>query len=139
MSNPTFIASIIISLLSGLLASIVVHILTAWNERKKERRDQRIEFLISAYRKLSDVANRENRSLEQTQGLEEALSDIMLLGEQEEIEAARQFMLQISSSQNREGGDLKKVIIALRNSLRKQLGLSELNVTDDLLLLRMSS
>lgn len=133
MSDPA-----IVSLLSALLLLIITHILTVWNERKKARRDQRIKFLISAYQKLSDAANRKNISLEQIQGLEDALSDIMLLGEQEEIEAAKQFMSQMSSGQNGEGGDLTPVIIALRNSLRKQLGLSELNLTNHLFL-RMSS
>ncbi|WP_270257309.1 hypothetical protein, partial [Kocuria marina] len=48
-------------------------------------------FLLDAYRKLIDASERDTLSSERRDNLEGALADVMLLGGQEEIQAAGRF------------------------------------------------
>lgn len=77
---------------------------------------------MSAYRRLIDVSNR-SRGLtpERVYDLETALSDIMLLGEAAEVEAARLLMVSMAGDAE---GDTEPVLQALRDSLRDELQLA---------------
>lgn len=105
------------------VGGFLVHRWTLRREMLGARRAQRVDYLVEAYRRLVDGANRENTTDVQRQNIEAALSDIMLLGESKEVEAARRFMVLMADDQ---GADLNPVIKALRSSLRQELGLPEL-------------
>lgn len=117
-----WLAQLLVALLSALAGGFVVHRLTLNRESVSARRTQRVEYLVSAYRRLIDAANRSNgMSTDQAQQLESALSDIVLLGDDAEVEAAQEFMVSMAVSG---GADLDSVIEALRSSLRRELGLT---------------
>ena len=117
----------IMTLVSAVVGAVVggffVHKLTMSRELLAARRARRTDYLISAYRRLIDAANRRTGiSKEQIDGLEAALGDVMLLGEAEEIVAARTFVVEMSKNH---GAELDPLIQALRTSLRRELELGE--------------
>lgn len=117
----------VVPLLSALLGAIVggwlVHRLALLRDIQSARRDQRVDYLVAAYRRLIKVSNRPGGlSHEQVSEFEDALSDIVLLGEPEEIETSRVIMVDMA---NGGSATLDPLINALRNSLRKEIGLTE--------------
>lgn len=85
------------------------------------QRTQRVAFLLDAYRKLIDASERSRISSERRDNLESAFADIMLLGGPEEIAAANRFQVQFVRDLE---GSLDPVINALRDSLRRELGIA---------------
>ncbi|MDO5617255.1 hypothetical protein [Kocuria sp.] len=107
--------------LGALVGGFLVHHLASVREVRGARRAQRTDYLVHAYRRLIDAANRPGGPTdEQIAGLEASLSDVMLLGETQEVEAARRFMVGMAESGE---ANLNEVIMALRSSLRRELGL----------------
>ena len=118
--------AVVIPLLSALLGAVVggvlVHRLTLQREALGARRTQRVDFLLSAYRRLIRASNRNRLTREHRDDLEAAFSDIMLLGGQVEMDAASKFMVQFVDTME---GSLDPVIFALRKSLRDEIGLGD--------------
>lgn len=118
--------SALVSLLSGVIGAVVggfvVHRFTLRREILSAQRTQRVAFLLDTYRRLSDVSNNgSGMTQQQERDLESSLRDIMLLGDSDEIAAAHRFI--VDFAQNREG-ILDPVIVALRNNLRRELGVA---------------
>ncbi|WP_270258721.1 hypothetical protein, partial [Kocuria marina] len=80
-------------------------------------------FLLDAYRKLIDASERDTLSSERRDNLEGALADVMLLGGQEEIQAAGRFQRDFVENKS---SSLVPVIESLRKSLRSELDLPEI-------------
>lgn len=123
---PTWL-DVIVPLLSAIVGAVVggviVHRAAASRDARNEQRGRRVEHLISAYQRLIAVSNRNGKAdPAQTASLENAISDIMLLGQETEVEAARQFIVALSQDGN---ADLDPLLIALRNSLRDELNLDK--------------
>ncbi|OFK72162.1 hypothetical protein HMPREF2609_10265 [Rothia sp. HMSC058E10] len=117
------IFSLLSAILGAVIGGFVAHRLTVKREVDNARRNQRIDFLLSAYRRLINSSNRgRNLSQEYRDDLESALSDIILLGGHKEIEAAQDFMKEMNEGNS---GSLDPVIETLRNSLRSELGLEQ--------------
>lgn len=118
------IFSLLSAILGAVIGGFVAHRLTVKREVDNARRNQRIDFLLSAYRRLINSSNRRGRNLSQEyrDDLESALSDIILLGGHKEIEAAQDFMKEMNEGNS---GSLDPVIETLRNSLRSELGLEQ--------------
>lgn len=111
------------SLVSAIIGGLIVHWLNVKREVNNARRNLRIEFLLQSYQRLINASNRgADLSSKYRDDLESALSDIVLLGKHEEIEAACNFMKDMSKGK---GGTLDPVIESLRNSLRRELGLEQ--------------
>lgn len=117
------IFSLLSAILGAVIGGFVAHRLTVKREVDNARRNQRIDFLLSAYRRLINSSNRgRNLSQEYRDDLESALSDIILLGGHKEIEATQDFMKEMNEGNS---GSLDPVIETLRNSLRSELGLEQ--------------
>ena len=117
------IFSLLSAILGAVIGGFVAHRLTVKREVDNARRNQRIDFLLSAYRRLINSSSRgRNLSQEYRDDLESALSDIILLGGHKEIEAAQDFMKEMNEGNS---GSLDPVIETLRNSLRSELGLEQ--------------
>lgn len=113
------------AIVGALIGGVIVHKLTLRREALSARRDQRVSFLLDAYRKLIDASEREVLGPRRRDNLESALADIMLLGGAREIEATERFQLDFVEGR---GSSLTPVIEALRNSLRMELGLPEVEL-----------
>lgn len=111
------------AILGAFAGGFVVHKLTLRREAVSARRTQRVTFLLDAYRKLIDASERDTLSSERRDNLEGALADVMLLGGQEEIQAAGRFQRDFVENRS---SSLVSVIKSLRKSLRSELDLPEI-------------
>ncbi|MDT3728242.1 hypothetical protein ROS62_26525 [Streptomyces sp. DSM 41972] len=103
-----------------VLISVVLAFFTARAQaRTQVRGQQRLDYLLSAYRTIADCAHR-RLSAEQAHAFERAMQDVVLLGTNEHIELATS----VQDSLARGGGaGVDELLIALRRDLRSELGL----------------
>ncbi|CEP26437.1 Putative uncharacterized protein [Propionibacterium freudenreichii subsp. freudenreichii] len=123
---PTWL-NVIVPLLSAVVGAVVgglvVHRFAVTRDARNEQRARRIEHLISAYQRLIAAANQpEGLSADHQRGLESAVSDIMLLGQKAEVDAAREFLVAFARDGN---ADLDELLAELRSSLRDELNLDK--------------
>ncbi len=133
---PEIIIPLLSAVLGGSIVAIVNHFLNTRRERKRKLADLRIQTLITSWQKIEAASNiedwkqRDRGSL--YSGLEEAIANVMLLGNAKEIALARDFCIQVS---NGSGASALPLLMALRSSLRNELGLE--NPAGDYMFLRM--
>jgi hypothetical protein len=119
--------SVVVPLLSAVVGAsvggLVVHRFTAVRDARNAQRSLRIEHLVSAYRRLIAVSNREALDAEQRAALESALSDVVLLGQRAEVDEAEAFMVGFAESRLT---SLDQLLLVLRSSLRSEVKLADL-------------
>jgi hypothetical protein len=118
----SFLVPLVSALLGAVVGGFVVHRLTLARDARNTQRALRVEHLVSSWGRLSEASNRESLSAEHAKGLEGAISDVMLLGDRAEVDAAREFIVEFARSGR---GDLERLLTALRSSLRRELNLSD--------------
>jgi len=115
-----------LDLLLPLLATAVVaivgwfvaHRLSSNRNRDAKRREMRIEYLIGAWRRLENVANRTDNS--RIDDLESAIADIQLFGSIRQIRLTHEFMENFAKNNN---ALLDELLDDLRSDLRNELQL----------------
>lgn len=107
-------------LLAAVVGGLVVHLAARRRDVANERRRQRVDYLVGAYRSLTRAAHRP-LSEETAESFEDALSDVMLLGNPEQIRLARDT---IDSLAERREASMDSLLISLRNALRQELDLA---------------
>lgn len=116
----TEVLRVVGALLAAIVGGLVVHIAARRRNVEKERRRQRVDYLVGAYRALTRAAHRE-LSGERAETFEDALSDVILLGNDEQIRLARET---ISSLADRREAPMDALLMSLRNALRHELDLA---------------
>lgn len=109
----------------------VGHVLTARRDRANKRREQRIGFLIEAYRRLEACSQRVAPS--DTAKLESAVADIQLFGSPHQVELVQRFASDFAAQG---GSSLDALLRDLRRDLRAELRLE--SVPDSILHLRIT-
>ena len=108
----------------------VVHGLNLERDVEAKQRDIQVQYLIEAYRRLQESANRgpafetDREYVQQVQGLECAIGDIQLFGSPDEVKLARQFAEQLAGPDKK--ANLDELLMLLRSHLRQQLRLDAL-------------
>lgn len=97
---------------------IISHWLSARREREGKRREQRIAYLLDSFRALSR-ANHHPRLYEIADDLEQAITDIQVLGKPAQVELAKELAIQLAANG---AANLDPLLIALRDDLRNELG-----------------
>ncbi|MGL5661467.1 MAG: hypothetical protein ACRDCX_09670 [Aeromonas sp.] len=110
------------SVLVIVIGWFVVHNLSVKRDRQNKKEDIRTEYLISAYRQLSDASNRESSEPE-AKGLEKAIHDIQLFGSLSQVQELEMFLTKFNSNGE---SSLNELLILLRDELRKDLNLEPL-------------
>ncbi len=110
----------------------LAHALAARRDRANRRRDQRITFLIDAYRRLEYISNRPN--LTDAQPFESAVADLQLFGSSAQVELTQAVINAFASNRN---ASMDRLLQELRKDLRAELGLKA--VPERLLFLRLNS
>ena len=118
MHSSIWLSILSSSLVGGAVGAILGNWLSSRRERKHRLQEQRIQYLISAYRAFSK-ANHHPRLYEVADDLEQAVADIQLLGSPGLISLAQKFSEEMGRKQ--EAG-LDDVLFTIRNELRKELG-----------------
>jgi len=124
-------AQIIVPALVALAVVALTHFFTTHREMANRRREQRIGYLVGAFRGLSK-ANNYPRLWEVADDLEQAISDIQLFGTPEQVRLAQRFGEDLGKNQ---AAELDSLLTELRNSLRRELGMDP--VPDRMLWLRV--
>jgi hypothetical protein len=83
-----------------------------------KRREQRLTFLIEAYRRLEALSNR-SMTVKNERQLESAIADIQLFGNAAQVAAAQTFALRFTSERE---ASLDDLLNTLRVALRRELG-----------------
>jgi hypothetical protein len=112
-------------LLAAILGGLLVHFATRRRDAENERRRQRVDYLISAYRTLTHTAQRE-LSPERATAFEDALSDVVLFGNAEQIRLAGNTIESLAKGGEAPVDDL---LVSFRTALRRELDLSSDNLS----------
>lgn len=112
-------------LLAAIIGGLIVHFATRRRDAENERRRQRIDYLLKAYRTLADSAHRV-MSQEQTESFEGALSDVVLLGNADQIRLAREIGAKLADGGEASVDDL---LVSFRKVLREELDLKDDGLT----------
>jgi hypothetical protein len=107
------------AVLAGALVAVAGWMANAYLNRRASRRAVRIDYLLSAYRRLEHASNR-RMDAEHEIALEEAVSDIQLLGSRRQVELATAFAQRFA--ENREAS-ANALLQDLRVTLRAELQL----------------
>ena len=109
--------------ISAFVALAVVgltHLFTSRRDRENKRREQRISYLVTAFRSLAK-ANHHPRLYEIADEVEQAIADLQLFGTPEQVALARQFATELGTTGE---ADMDTLLNELRNSLRREIGRS---------------
>jgi hypothetical protein len=109
----------------GFIGAWLAHIFATARDRRNKRREQQIDFLIQAYRRLEFVSNRPSSPVEMQQ-VESAMADIQLFGSTEQIRLVHSFIHEFAEKRT---ASLDNLLEILRNNLRAELELEKAPVT----------
>jgi hypothetical protein len=120
-----------LTILSGVaaaaIAAVLAHRLTSQRDQANRRSDLRIEYLLSAYRALADIAHRElTPATDRVRAFEQGLADIQLLGSEEQAAMAVRVGHQLAAESRADFDDL---LLSLRDDLRQELDLEAIAST----------
>jgi len=112
-------------LLAAIVGGLVVHLASRRRDAENERRRQRVDYLIRAYRTLSHSAHRPLTG-QTAENFEDALSDVILFGNGDQIRLARRVIVALA-----EGGEapVDDLLVSFRRGLRHELDLASDNLT----------
>ncbi len=114
-----FDASQIVTVLVALIGWLFVHRLTAWRDRVNHKRQIQTEYLISAFRRLANSANRPPQdNSPYFRDMESAIADIQLFGDKKDVELVKGFLNEFSSNGQ---ASMDPLLSKLRNKLREEL------------------
>lgn len=119
------ILKILVPVLVALVGWGVVHELNLKSDKKFRQREVRLEYLVTAYRNLEQGINRERKTEEQNFAFESAIADIQLLGTPEQVKLIKEFSVAHAAGNK---GNMEAVLESLRNDLRQEIGLQELEI-----------
>ena len=108
----------VVAVIAALGAVALTHHFASVRDRKNKQREQRIAYLVGAYRALCKADNHP-RLHEVADDVEQAVADIQLLGTPEQIRLVQAFATDLGRTQNAE---LNALSNSLRDSLRDELG-----------------
>ena len=104
-----------------MIGGLIVHLAAQRRDVANDRRKQRVDYLVTAYRSLARATNREFDE-DRAGAFETAISDIILLGSPDQMVLARK---SIDAFATDGGADLDELLLSLRSSLRAELGLEK--------------
>jgi len=109
---------IIIPALVALVVVALTHLFTRHRDLEKERRQQRIDYLVTAFRALTKAVNHP-RLYEVADELSQAIANIQLFGTPEQVRLAQKFATELGTNKTACMDDL---LMQLRDNLRSELG-----------------
>jgi hypothetical protein len=116
-------ASQIVTVLIALTGWLFVHRLSAWRDRVNHKRQIQTEYLISAFRRLANSANRAPQANSTYfRDMESAIADIQLFGDKNDVELVKGFLNEFSSNGQ---ASMDTLLSTLRSKLRKELNYDE--------------
>jgi hypothetical protein len=93
---------VVVPALVALAVVSLTHLFSIYRDRENRRREQRLEYLVSAFRALSK-ANHHPRLYEIANEVEQAVVDLQLFGTPEQVRLAQKFATDLGTN---EGADI---------------------------------
>jgi hypothetical protein len=115
------VAKIIIPIVAVAVSGALAFFTARTMARVQTRRQQRLDYLVGAYRSLVDCAHRQEWTPERATAFEKAMADVFLFGNVDHIAAAKEVREGMATVGE---ASLDGLLIALRAGLRRELGLS---------------
>jgi hypothetical protein len=106
------------SFVAGIAGAYFGHLLTFRREKKRRLQEQRIQYLIQAYRAFTKASNN-SLLCDVVEDLVQAVADIQFLGSPELITLVQKFSEEFARNRT---ASLDEIIAAIRKDLRKELG-----------------
>jgi ABC-type bacteriocin/lantibiotic exporter with double-glycine peptidase domain len=119
--NWQFLIPLLVTTVVAIVGWFIAHRLAAARDRKSKRREQRVQYLVEAFRRLATVGNRPNLP-KFADELEAAIADIQLFGTPEQINKVQAFIKEMGE---KDKASLNDLLTDLRQDLRKELRLPE--------------
>ena len=117
MNWPLFV-QLSVTACVAFVGAFLAHALSSRRDRTNKKRDQRISFLIEAYRRLEFVSNRPE--IEDSKPVESAMADIQLFGSPNLVRLSQEFIREFAKHRT---ASLDPLLEALRADLREELEL----------------
>ena len=109
----------LVTVLVALVGWFVVHGLNARRDRMNHNRQLRTDFLVKAFQKLANAANRHpSINSQYFRDMEAAVADIQLFGSRSQIQMVESFTKEFDQEQQ---ASLDPLLNSLRENLRKEL------------------
>ena len=124
--NWQLLIPLLVTTVVAISGWVVGHSLNAERDLQNKRIELRIKYLLVAYRNLESSIETEV-SRENLDILESAISDIQLLGTPEQVDKVLIWSSQFSKTGTQKDVNLQDLLEDLRSSLRRELGLREIN------------
>ena len=112
------LVQIVIPALVALAVVGLTHLFTHRRDLEKERRQQRVDYLVTAFRSLTKGVNHP-RLYEVADELSQAIANIQLFGTAEQVRLAQKFAIELGTHKAASMDDL---LMQLRDNLRSELG-----------------
>lgn len=125
------VLALIISSALIILGWGITYYLTQKSNVEDKKREVVVQHLIEAWRAIADSAYRDNSG---NSHLEKAIMDIQLFGTEEQVKLAQEFALALAEG---DGADAMPLVRSLRDSLRKELGITSYHSRYDVVFLRL--
>jgi len=119
----TLDCSVIITIFIALIGWIVSYYFLNIQIQKTKKKEILTNYLIEAYKNIENACGRgDERTIEQTHNLENAVAIIQLFGTIEEIQLAKKMANDMNCNSET---DPRELLVLLRNDLRKELNLKQ--------------
>ena len=103
---------------SAVIGGLVVHLLSGRRDRANKRKEQRVTYLIEAYRRLEECSQQFGAA--DKRKLESAVADIQLFGTPRQVDLVQRFASDFAA---KGGASLDDLLSDLRTDLRAELNL----------------
>jgi hypothetical protein len=117
--NAPLFLSLVVTATLAIGGWYVVHHLSLNRDDANKRRELRVQYLLEAYRKLENGANRQDLR-DYAGSIESALADVQLLGSERQVLLAHEFAVAMAKNGT---ASLDPLIADLRSELRRELRL----------------
>ena len=114
--NWPFFIQLVVTAIVAFLSAFFAHKLSSKRDRANKKRDQRINYLIDAYRRLESVSNRPGT--QDIKPAESAIADIQLFGSPKQVILTNRFATDFVKNKT---ASLNPLLEEFRRDLRKEL------------------
>lgn len=116
-----------LTIVGGYGGVLATYLLNERAKRREARRRVRIDFLTAAFCRLEAASNREPTAATAA-GMEEAVRDVMLFGNEDQIRLARELIDTFAATRS---ADTQPLLNTLRSDLRQELLALRISAGDD--------
>ena len=116
--NWNLLAPLLVTVAVATVGWFMVHVLSSRRDRLNKRHEQRIGYLIEAYRRLESCTNRREKL--DFAKLESAIADVQLFGTVRQVQLVQSFMQEYAAKGET---TLDAILQDLRRDLRMELNL----------------